>query len=482
MHNISMRYTHTLKVLEQCQIAPPTGSVPQTSLRLTFFDLAELDIDPPLRCLYFYRLQCSKTHFMQSILPGMKRSLSVTLQHFFPFAGYLSWSPQSVMPEIIYCDGDSVSFTVAESNFSFNHICGNHLRDTNEFAPLATHLVPRSSTTAAVQYPLLALRVTLFPDSGICVGQTFNHVAADGMSATHFMKFWASVCSNLGGEAKGLLSHSLPSFDRTTIIDPHGIEKAYLNYLKKIKITQHSFILPTIPTDPVHDKVVATFIMDSQSIEKLKKWILKRTIKINPYFILTSVGVTCAYVWVCLIKALESVNVRGNSREHILIPVDSRTRLVPALPVTYFGNCLISCVTTINKNVLVGEDGIVIAAEMIGKAIQTTCNKVLDGAEKLLDNFSSLASERLIAISGSPKLGLYDVNFGWGKPKKFEIMSAYDDYGLITLAEFGGNADRGLEISVTLKNLEMDAFASLFHDTLNNLLKGSSAMPLLSKL
>ncbi|KAF6149296.1 hypothetical protein GIB67_026152 [Kingdonia uniflora] len=329
---------------------PTYGFCPQTSLRLTFFDLAEL--------------------------------------------GYLTWSPQSVMPEIIYCDGDSVSFTVTESNFSFNHICGNHLRDTNEFAPLATHLVPRSSTTAAVQYPLLALRVTLFPDSGICVGQTFNHVAADGISATHFMKFWASVCSNLGGEAKGLLSHSLPSYDRTTIIDPHGIEKAYLNYLKKINITQHSFILPTIPTDPIHDKVVATFIMDSQSIEKLKKWILRRAIKKNPYFILSSV-------------------------------------------------------------------------------------------ENLLDEFfapnTDTDTERLIGIFGSPKMGAYDVNFGWGRPNKFEIVLSNEDHGYLVLSERGDNIDRGFEISVTLKKLEMAAFASFFPDTLSSLLHASSALPLLSK-
>ncbi|KAF6149282.1 hypothetical protein GIB67_026138 [Kingdonia uniflora] len=431
-----MEYPHAVKVLEQCQIAPPSGSVPQTSLRLTFFDLVEL--------------------------------------------GNLIWSPQSAMPEIIYFEGDSISFTVAESNFSFNHLSGNHPRDANEFAPLTTHLLPRSSTTEAVQYPLLALQVTLFPNSGICVGLTFSHVATDGMSINHFIRFWASVCSNLGGET----TISLPSLDRSTIIDPHGIETAYLNYLKKMNISQRSFILPATPTDPVHDKVVVTFIMDFQNIEKLKKWVLTKIFekkKKKPLLILTSVGVICAYIWVCLIKAFESVKVGNNSREHILIPVDCRTRLDPALPVSYFGNCLLGCVTSINKNVLVGEDGIVIAAKMIGKAIQTTCNRVLDGAENLLDNFSSLASERLLGISGSPKLGLYDSNFGWGTPKKFEMISAYDDYGMTTLSECGDKADRGMEISVTLKKLEMDAFASIFHYTLNNLLKASSAKPLLSK-
>ncbi|KAF6149276.1 hypothetical protein GIB67_026132 [Kingdonia uniflora] len=476
-----MEYPHTVKVLEQCQIAPPSGSVPQTSLSLTFLDLSVLALEPPIRSLAFYRLECSKTQFVHTILPDMKQSLALTLQHFFPLVGNLIWSPQSAMPEIIYRDGDSISFTAAESNFSFNHLCGNHPRDVNVFAPLTTHLLPRSSTTAAVQYPLLALRVTLFPNSGICVGMTFSHAAADGMSATHFTKIWALVCRNLGGKTTTLLSHSLPSFDRTTIVDPHGIETACLNFMKKINISQHSFILPTIPTDEVRDKVVATFIMDSQNIEKIKKFVLTKIFEKNkkkPSFNLTSVVVTSAYVWVCMIKALESDSSKENSRERLFIPADCRTRVDPALPVTYFGNCLVSCLATLNKNDLVGEDGLILAAEMIGKAIETTCTTVLDVAKNLLDNFASLASERFVGISGSPKLRAYDINFGWGKPEKIEIMSADDSCGYVVLSERGDNVDSGLEISVTLKKLEMDVFASVFHDTLNSMLNTASAIPL----
>ncbi|KAF6149291.1 hypothetical protein GIB67_026147 [Kingdonia uniflora] len=366
----------------------------------------------------------------------MKHSLSLTLQQFF-FSYRKPHLVSTICSAYNYLrNGDSVSFTVAESNFNFNHLCDNHPRDANDFAPLTSHLVRRSSTTAAVQYPLLALQVTMFPNSGIC-GRV-----------TNFMKFWASVCSNLGQETTMLLPHFLPSFERTTIIYPQGIETTYLNYLKTINISQQSFTLPDTPTGPVHDKVVATFAKDFKKIVKLKKWVLRPTIKKNkkePYFNLTPLIVTSAYVWVCLIKALESVDVLDSSREHIVIPVDCRIRLDPALPVIYFGNCIVNSCATIDKNDLVGKDGIVIAAEMIGKAIQTTCKNVLDGAENLFANIFSVA------------------------------------YEYITLSEYGDNADRSLEISVTLKRLEMDAFASILHDTLNNLLNASSAMPLLSK-
>ncbi|KAF6157908.1 hypothetical protein GIB67_015224 [Kingdonia uniflora] len=88
----------------------------------------------------------------------MKHSLSLTLQHFFPLAGNLTWCPQSTVPEIVYVDGDSVSFTIVESDFSFDHLCENHSRDAKEFSPLNTPLLPRSSATGEIEYPLLALR------------------------------------------------------------------------------------------------------------------------------------------------------------------------------------------------------------------------------------------------------------------------------------------------------------------------------------
>ncbi|KAF6165848.1 hypothetical protein GIB67_012745 [Kingdonia uniflora] len=456
-----MAYTHTVNVLEQCRISPPQGSVPQTSLPLTFFDLPILCM-PPVQCLYFYELQVSKTHFMYSILPNMKHLLSLTLQHFFPFVGNLTWSPQSSKPEIVFVDGDSVLFTAAESNFNFNHLCGNYPRDVNEFSPLVNPLLPLPNAP----YPLFALRVTLFQNSGISVGYSFSHVVADGMAGNHFMRVWGSVCSSLSGDT-GLLSHSLPDYDRTMINDPFGIETTTLNDLKTINITQQSFILPCTPTDP-SDKVVATFIIDLPKVEKLKKWVLRwflEKAKKEPPFSLTTLVISCAYVWVCLVRALEGVDALSNVREHFLLPVDVRTRLDPPLPETYFGNCLMYSFTSIEKNDLLGENGLALAAEVIAKANPTIGINVLNGAENVLTNLSLARSERFVGISGSPKLRVYDVNFGWGKPKKIEIISSTATYGFVTLCE-RGDAAKGLEIGIALKKVEMDAFVSVFEDTL----------------
>ncbi|KAF6174078.1 hypothetical protein GIB67_020260 [Kingdonia uniflora] len=470
-----MGYFHTVKVLEQCKISPPSGSVPNTTLPLAFFDLAALCVDPPIHCLYFYGHQSSTTHFMDSIVPDMKHSLSLTLQHFFPLAGHLTWPPKATVPEIVYVDGDSVSFTVAQSDFSFDHLSGYHAREAVEFSGLTSQLLPLSSATTGIQYPLLALQVTLFPDSGICVGLTMSHAPGDGMAWSQITRYWGLACSSLRGEAPApsLLSDLLPSFDRSTIIDPHGIQESFLKYMKKVNITQQSFNLPstaTTPTDPSHVKLIATYVIDLPHIEKLKKWVLSRIIEKNkeePSFKLTSLVVTCAFVWVCLIKAMEG---NDDSREHFIIPADCRTRMDPPLPVTYFGNCLSYSFATVNKNDLVGEDGIVLAAESMGNAIKTILEDVLANAPNMLEvHFEMAEKERLSGVSATPRMKLYDVNFGWGNPKKIETISSSAGYGWLTMCEYGGHANKGIEFGVALKKHQIDVFTSVFEDFLSSL-------------
>ncbi|KAK9913120.1 hypothetical protein M0R45_036944 [Rubus argutus] len=78
-----------LKVIEQCQVSPlPKSSFPQTSyhLHLTFLDIPWLFFSPS-QPLFFYEFPYPSSHFTSITLPNLKHSLSLTLQHFYPFAG-----------------------------------------------------------------------------------------------------------------------------------------------------------------------------------------------------------------------------------------------------------------------------------------------------------------------------------------------------------------------------------------------------------
>ncbi|KAF6160635.1 hypothetical protein GIB67_019575 [Kingdonia uniflora] len=452
-----MEYFYTVNVLEQCRVSPPQSSVPETSLPLTLFDLRWLGLVAPVQRLVFYQLHCSKTHFMDSILPNIKNSLSLTLEHFFLLAGNLIWSPQSHIPEILYVEGDSISFTFAESDFDFNHLSSNCSRDVNKLLAL---IPQRLQSISNVQVPLLALQVTLFPNSGLSIGMAISHVVADGRTSTHFMKFWASVCK-LGTGYTSFMSKLLPLYDRAMIKDPDGWELTCLNKLKSRGISRECLSLPKPPEVP-SENVLATFVMGQSEIEKLKKWVSARNLKGNIY---STFAVTCACVWVCLIKALGE----DNAREHFLFAVDCRALFEPALPITYFGNSVLGCFNSATKSDLVGEDGIAVAAEVITDGIQGMKDDdgLLKRATNYFTNIQLVGSEKIRTVAGSPNLKAYDTDFGWGNPKKVEVVSI-SDTGAISLAE-RSDGELGVEVGLALKESEMDAFASIFADTIKSL-------------
>ncbi|KAF6163901.1 hypothetical protein GIB67_024756 [Kingdonia uniflora] len=455
---MKMEEPYRVMVLEQSQISPSQGSVPRTSLHLTPFDIPWLCL-PPVERLFFYKFSYSTPHFMDTVLPNLKHSLSLTLQHFYPLAGNLTWLPHSSKPEILYVDGDSITFIVAESDYDFNSLCGYHARDTNNFYPLVPKLEPISETVL----PLLALQVTIFPNSGICIGITISHAVADGKSSNHFMKSWASIYKS------GSILESCPVYDRTMITDPKEMVTAYLKEYEAFNISRQNLILPNTFTSRI-DKVLATFVMGQSEIERLKKWAAKWTTEKNKKTTETPLNlsafvVTCAYVWVCLIKAL-GANV-DKPREHCIFVMENRARVKPPLPSTYFGNCLGLCQTTINTIDLTNEDGVVVAAEAIAKGIKTTRIRDLRGWDISLADLFALTSERVISVAGSPMLRVYDTDFGWGRPNKVDVISI-SGTGAISLSE-RSDGEAGLEIGLSLKKDEMEAFSSLFSETIKDI-------------
>ncbi|KAF9589198.1 hypothetical protein IFM89_019707 [Coptis chinensis] len=120
-------------------------------------------------------------------------------------------------------------------------------------------------------------------------------------------------------------------------------------------------------------------------------------------------------------------NGESASEDHVkyfLFAMDCRSRLDPPLPKTYFGNCIWGGFVSAKQSDLVGLDGIAIAAELIGAVI-----KKMDNADEIMNmekmdsyDFPTIA-DHLLSVAGSPKLGAYETDFGWGIPKKAEVVS-----------------------------------------------------------
>ncbi|KAE8075836.1 hypothetical protein FH972_014523 [Carpinus fangiana] len=457
--------TYRVSVIEQSQVAPPPSSVPATTLSLSFFDIPWL-LCRPMQRLFFYELPQPTNYFTQAILPTLKHSLSLTLQRFFPLAANLVCPPQTHKPHIFYAEGNSVPFTVAEAAGDFNRLVANYPRDVRELHHFVPQLPPAHVSSDKTRViPLMAMQVTVFPNEGICIGIIFCHVAADGRAFHHFMKSWASVCRT-GGDLT-CLDRSPPFNDRAVMKDPNGLEQ---NLLEDWWSWGSAWTDDTGLINDFAEKVRATFVLSRAHIEGLKQWVKGQCMNkedSEPLHVSTFVA-TCAFIWVCLIKSqYNGVSDFSDNSElfYFAFVADCRNRLKFPVPCTYFGNCLAICIVALEKGELLGETGIFEAVKVIGNKVRQSETEALRGAETwLLDWKEKSETGTLVTVAGSPRLGVYETDFGWGRPKKSEVVHI-DVTGAISLAECR-DEEGGIEVGLALRRKNIADFTAAWEQSL----------------
>ena len=476
-----------VKVLEECGISPnpsTLSSISSTSLPLTFLDIPWLFF-PPSRPLFFYNFPYPTSHFSSTILPNLKLSLSLTLQHFYPFAGTLLLPPQPAKPEILIGANDAVSFTVAESNGDFNHLCSlNNQRDLKELQALAAQLGRHDddapSDARAEKLPLLAVRITVFPNSGFCLGLAFHHVVADGRTFNNFMKLWSSFCS------RNILNHHhhhehyssfFPSYDRRVIVDPRGLESIFLKEWWKRRTWSVKGLEQSCNGINETNNVHTTIVMGLVDIDNIRTWVIKKpseeeeqerhSLDFSPYVL------TCAYLWVCVLKSQEQGGLitqkcACKDPDYFAFVAGGLTRVDYPVPATYLGNCVGFGRATVARGELLGEDGVLVAAKAIRSTVKRLDRGMLGGAEKWISEWEELiGSDIHVMVSGSPKVDLYGRDFGWGRPKKIDDIEI-ESTKAISLSE-SRDIKGGIEIGLVLPKPEMDAFTVLFKEGLKAL-------------
>ncbi|XP_022964921.1 malonyl-CoA:anthocyanidin 5-O-glucoside-6''-O-malonyltransferase-like [Cucurbita moschata] len=441
----------SVKIIEICKVAPPPpeascAAVVPSSLPLTFFDMIWLRFHPVQR-LFFYELPSNDISCIDEIVPKLKKSLALTLRHYLPLAGNLVWRPRSEVPTIKFVDGDGVSLTVAESGADFYQLSGNGFREVSEFHPLVPQL-PVSHDRAAV----IAVQVTTFQNKGFSIGITNHHAVIDGRMSTSFIKSWAQICMD---QSSVPIANLMPFYDRSVIDDPKGLAKIYASaWLNQEGPDNRSLNLKLPKTNP--RLIRSTFEFTHQNLQKLKQWVLKKNDEQMSSFV-----VAMAYLCVCTAK-LEGLS---DGKLLFIFTADVRSRLKPPVPLNYFGNCVVGSFLSIERVELLGENGIALACEQISKATKNL-GGALKGEEKLGRLMSEATNDyskiQAISLAGSPRFGVYNADFGWGKPMKVEIVSA-ESPSMFTLSD-SRNSDVGMEIGVVKERDQMEAFAALFNE------------------
>ncbi|XP_060188156.1 phenolic glucoside malonyltransferase 1-like [Lycium barbarum] len=458
-----------IQVLECCQVSPPTGSVPSTILPLTFLDIPWLNFSPS-QPLFFYDFPHTTSYFNQTILSNFKISLSSTLQYYFPLAGNLIIPPQPNKPQISYTSGDSVSLTIAESTGDYNHLLSYHKKSVQDFHQLVPQL-PQISDLVHVdqelKYSHLAVQITIFPECGVSIGFSKRHVVADERTFNNFLKTWAAIFRNGLELHLPVLNKNLPYYDRSVIYDTNGVES--------IMWTQwcNQKSVPKLVGDNFSDMVRSTFAMGRPEMEVIRGWIMSRSKKLfgSAQLLLSPYVVTCSFIWVCWLKAnmdnIEDPNEKMEPRYFGFI-AGGITRLGYPVPINYVGNCIAFGRAMARTNELLGENGIVFAAKAIGDTIKELNEDVLGGSENWILDWKVFHEPGLhINVTGSPKVDLYTLDFGWGRPKKIEEISI-DKTGGVSLCE-SRDMIGGIEIGLALPLVKMEAFHVLYNEGLKNL-------------
>ncbi|KAK2413118.1 phenolic glucoside malonyltransferase [Trifolium repens] len=468
-----------IKIHEQCQVCPHDSST-QLSLPLTFLDLMWLRFHPVER-IFFYTLPNSQSHptfFFQNLVPKLKSSLSLTLQHFLPLAGNIVWPSDSPKPFIQFNpNDDGVSLLLAQcddDDIDFNKILEHN---SSHEVSLSRSFVPNLESTDSFA-SIISIQITLFPKNGFSIGISTHHAVLDGKSSTMFIKAWASICKSLEEtQSPNLETFLEPFLEREVIKDPNDFENMFINNwntisshfdnsnVRSIKIMSNTFPPKT------KDSIRATFELTRADLEILNKRVLSKWNNIveggaqeqeHPKK-LSSFVLTCAYVSVSIAKAIQQSESEKQQKFGIGFPVDYRYRFDPPIHENYFGNCVCSLVVDTEPEDFTKEDGLVIIAKKIYGKINKMDKGVPEGIETLMFRYITMIEEGIkpMSVAGSTRFGVYEIDFGFGRPEKVEITSI--DRGLTIGLTESKDLKGGVEVGLVLNKHVMDLFHTIFH-------------------
>ncbi|XP_028783214.1 coumaroyl-CoA:anthocyanidin 3-O-glucoside-6''-O-coumaroyltransferase 2-like [Neltuma alba] len=464
-----MEQARPYKFLEQSKVGPAI-SPGRTTLPLTFLDIS---LAGPIyvRRQFFYHFPYPPHYFIRTTLPSLKHSLSVALQHFFPLAGNLLCPPPPQKPFIRCSRDDSITLTVVESaSDNFNHYSANCPRNLRELDSLVPELswstvdgnVDGTDDPTFV-FPIVALQVTVFPNAGLCIAITYCHVM-DANCCSHFMKTWASIRRFDGGDMT-FLDKSPPSYDREVIKDPSGLEAVFLrDYFTERSTWKDSLVGKTSKSMLSDDDGLsykATIVFGRKDIEVLRKWAMDQWGKNDGSHAprnLSKFVVTCGFVWTCYVKTRYRDDDEEEKDEHFRFAADCRNRLEYPVENNYFGNCITRCNATLKRKELKGEEGFLKAVKVIERAIEDMKKEPFKDAEKWNEKFQkTFVLGSTVLVTGSPKFTVYETDFGFGRPKKVEMVHTFK---CMSLAE-SGSEEGGLEVGLVFRTDGYEHFMSV---------------------
>ncbi|KAH7557117.1 hypothetical protein ACOSP7_026536 [Xanthoceras sorbifolium] len=394
------------------EIIKPSSSTPShlRTYKLSLMD--QLSIHADFSIILFYSTGAK-------VSDHLKRSLSETLTHYYPFAGrvkdYFS----------VDCNDSGVTFLEAGVEGNISDILKQPEID------MLKQLLPHEQSSTQV---IVAVQVNYFDCGGVAISVCFRHVIADAAAATNFIKSWATIASG-GKDIKDLI------FDCSSIFPPTDLFGSYTSNAEKTMLK--------LSTDYIQKR----FVFDKSKIVALQEKIGSRT---------TRFEAVSALVWGAIIAAKRETREYIPSEFVATIPINLRKRMNPPIPEQCIGNISTSTIAewpteeTINYSDLV---------EKLRKSTTVmnenhVRNAYADGKWFLkLINLIGRDIQTSCFISSLCRLPFYEADFGWEKPTWTTLVRQHQPEDIPnTLILLDTRDGEGIETWVGLPGVDMAKF------------------------
>ncbi|CAI9776360.1 unnamed protein product [Fraxinus pennsylvanica] len=367
----------------------PSSSTP---LHLRNFKFSLLDqMHPPLfhPIVIYFLPEASDFNDASRLLSSrtqiLKKSLSLILTGFYPFAGIIRDSFS------IDCNDGGVPFVVAKVKSQLSDFL------KNPDLHMVQHFLPSELSWSSPGSNVLKIQVNQFDCGGMVIAVIVSHAVGDAVTLCTFLKSWASTARKSNEEVSpNYIGQSLfPQNDKVSV------DSSIFSDLMR-------FLIPG-------NYILRRYVFDLLAISTLKA---KSGVE-NP----TRVEVVTAFIWRCFMAACAAAKSGSNNQPSLMIhSVNLRSRAMPPFAENSFGNFVWFPAAVQSMN----ETEADLASKVRESIRQIDGNFVrrMEGDEGWIGYYKNLEETKAVIpeegiclfFSSWCRFGVYDIDFGWGKP------------------------------------------------------------------
>ncbi|GMJ11304.1 hypothetical protein like AT5G17540 [Hibiscus trionum] len=383
--------TFTVRRCKPELVAPAKPTPCEQKLLSDIDDQASLRFQVPF--VHFYRHQPS----MEGKHPAevIKTALAQTLVFYYPFAGRLREGVNGKL--IVDCNGEGVLFIKADADVTLEQF-GDTLQPP--FPCFHELLFDVPGTEGMLNCPLFLIQVTRLKCGGFIFAIRLNHVMCDAFGLKQFV-------STVAAMAQGEATHLVPPVWERHLLDARDPPRVTFTHHEYDEV--EAAAATTTTSLPLDNLVERSFFFGPAEFSLLRRLLPLHLQHCTRFELLT------AFLWRCRSLA---INLDPEEEVRMLCAVNARYKIFPPLPQGYYGNAFVfpAAITTV-KNLRQNPLGY--AVELVKQAKTSLTEEYMKSVAALM----VIRGKRLLfpnvigsfIISDLTKMGLEDVDFGWGK-------------------------------------------------------------------